>query len=61
MGSASPSYRGHRYPVEVISHCMWLYRRFPLSFREIPAHALATLHACDLDAACIGPYLVEQS
>ncbi|MFI6063444.1 IS6 family transposase [Streptomyces sp. NPDC051286] len=33
--SASPSYRGHRYPVEVISHCVWLYFRFPLSFREV--------------------------
>lgn len=35
MGSASPSYKGHRYPVEVISHCVWLYHRFPLSFREV--------------------------
>ncbi|MFJ1562375.1 IS6 family transposase [Streptomyces mirabilis] len=35
MESASPSYRGHRYPVEVISHCVWLYHRFPLSFREV--------------------------
>ncbi|MFH8516791.1 IS6 family transposase [Streptomyces gelaticus] len=35
MGSASPSYRGHRYPVEIISHCVWLYFRFPLSFREV--------------------------
>ncbi|MFG2409787.1 IS6 family transposase [Streptomyces brevispora] len=26
---------GHRYPVEVISHCVWLYHRFPLSFREV--------------------------
>jgi putative transposase len=34
VGSASPSYKGHRYPVEVISHCVWLYFRFPLSFRE---------------------------
>ena len=29
------SYRGHRYPVEVISHCVWLYLRFPLCFREV--------------------------
>ncbi|MFD3716950.1 IS6 family transposase, partial [Streptomyces sp. NPDC058677] len=29
MGSASLSYKGHRYPVEVISHCVWLYHRFP--------------------------------
>ncbi|MFI6063542.1 IS6 family transposase [Streptomyces sp. NPDC051286] len=33
--SASPSYKGHRYPIEVISHCVWLYFRFPLSFREV--------------------------
>ncbi|WP_455711425.1 IS6 family transposase [Streptomyces hirsutus] len=35
MESASPSYKGHRYPVEVISHCVWLCFRFPLSFREV--------------------------
>ncbi|MDK0524040.1 IS6 family transposase [Streptomyces sp. ML-6] len=35
MGCTSPSYRGHRYPVEVISHCVWLDFRFPLSFREV--------------------------
>jgi putative transposase len=35
VGSASLSHRGHRYPVEVISHCVWLYHRFPLSFREV--------------------------
>ncbi|MBL3670749.1 IS6 family transposase [Streptomyces sp. M2CJ-2] len=35
MDSASPSDQGHRYPVEVISHCVWLYVRFPLSFREV--------------------------
>ncbi|WP_327749653.1 IS6 family transposase [Streptomyces europaeiscabiei] len=35
MGAVAPSYKGHRYPVEVISHCVWLYHRFPLSLREI--------------------------
>jgi putative transposase len=35
VGSASLSYKGHRYPVEVISHCVWLYFRFPLSLREV--------------------------
>ncbi|GAB2456224.1 IS6 family transposase [Streptomyces incanus] len=35
MGSTPPSYQGHRYPVEVISHCVWLSFRFPLSFREV--------------------------
>ena len=33
--STPPSYKGHRYPVEVISHCVWLYFRFPLSFRAV--------------------------
>ncbi len=35
MSSASLSYKGHRYPVEIISHCVWLYfaRRF---FRRLP-------------------------
>lgn len=28
---------------------------------ETPAHALATLQACDLDVACSGEYLVERS
>ncbi|MFJ6687056.1 transposase [Streptomyces werraensis] len=35
VGSRPPSHKGHRYPVEVISHCVWLYFRFPLSFREV--------------------------
>jgi putative transposase len=33
--AVSSLYRGHRYPVEIISHCVWLYHRFPLSYREI--------------------------
>jgi putative transposase len=28
-------YRGHRFPVEIISHCVWLYHRFPLSLRDV--------------------------
>lgn len=35
MGTVVPSYRNHRYPAEVISHAVWLYHRFPLSFREV--------------------------
>ena len=33
--AASSSYKGHRYPPEIIAHCVWLYHRFPLSFREV--------------------------
>ncbi|MDV6278417.1 IS6 family transposase [Rhodococcus erythropolis] len=31
----SSIYKGFRFPREVISHCVWLYHRFPLSLREI--------------------------
>jgi putative transposase len=30
MAVIVPSYKGFRYPVEIISHCVWLYHRFPL-------------------------------
>jgi hypothetical protein len=33
--TTTPSYKGHRYPVEIINHCVWLYFRFSLSFREV--------------------------
>src|SRR3954468_3524200 len=32
---ARPSYAGHRFPAEVISHAVWLYFRFPLSLRNV--------------------------
>ena len=35
MTLGAPSYKGFRFPVEIISHGVWLYHRFPLSFREI--------------------------
>ncbi len=28
-------YRGHRFPPERISHAVWLYHRFTLSFRDV--------------------------
>jgi putative transposase len=35
MAAVVSSYKGFRFPVEIISHCVWLYHRFPLSFREV--------------------------
>ena len=29
------TYRRHRFPPEVISHAVWLYYRFALSFRGV--------------------------
>ena len=34
VSSVSP-YKGHRFPSEIISHCVWLYFRFSLSFRDV--------------------------
>ena len=28
-------YRRHRFPPEIISHVVWLYQRFTLSFRDV--------------------------
>src|SRR6266536_5724747 len=30
-----PSYKRHRFPVEIISHAVWLYFRFSLSYRDV--------------------------
>jgi putative transposase len=28
-------YKNHRFPVEIISHGVWLYSRFSLSYRDV--------------------------
>ncbi len=28
-------YKRHRFPTEIISHCVWLYHRFDMSFRAV--------------------------
>jgi putative transposase len=35
MKKPTPSYQRHRFPSELISHAVWLYHRFCLSFREV--------------------------
>jgi hypothetical protein len=39
--TSSSLYKGHRYPGEIISHCVWLYYRFPLSLREVEEMMMA--------------------
>ena len=41
MSTATGSYQGHRYPLEIINHSVWLYFRFSLSFREVEELMLA--------------------
>ena len=35
MKDNAPSYHGYRFPPEIISHAIWLYHRFCLSFRDV--------------------------
>ena len=35
MKTKTLSYQRHRFPSEIISHAVWLYHRFCLSFREV--------------------------
>jgi putative transposase len=35
VSDGPPSYKNRRCPVEIISRCVWLYFRFPLSYREV--------------------------
>ena len=35
MRKQKSPYAGHRFPIEIISHTVWLYYRFSLSFRDI--------------------------
>ena len=33
--TTAPDYKGYRFPLEIISHAVWLYFRFSLSFRDV--------------------------
>ena len=33
--SLTPTYAGYRFPAEIISHAVWMYFRFLLSYRDV--------------------------
>lgn len=35
MNPSAPPYYRYRFPSEIISHCVWLYFRFALSYRDV--------------------------
>ena len=35
------TYKGYRYPIEIIGHAVWLYHRFALSLRDVEELMLA--------------------
>ncbi len=48
MKKLKSSYQRHRFPSEIISHTVWLYHRFCLSFREVEE-----LLAADEGSRCV--------
>jgi len=46
------SYSNHRFPSEIISHAVWLYFRFTLSFRDVE-ELLASRGYCQVVGAYI--------
>src|SRR6516225_4882844 len=35
MRNSRSRYRGHRFPPQIISHAVWVYHRFCMSFRDV--------------------------
>jgi len=35
VSTAAPSYKRHRFPVDIIQRCVWLHFRFSVSFRDV--------------------------
>ncbi len=35
MNQTNPAYHGYRFPPEIISHAVWLFHRYCLSFRDV--------------------------
>jgi transposase-like protein len=35
MSTSASLYHRHRFPAEIVSHCIWLYFRSALSFRDV--------------------------
>jgi putative transposase len=35
INTPAPNYKGFRFPPAIISHAVWLYFRFSLSFRDV--------------------------
>jgi hypothetical protein len=56
------TYKGYRYPVEVIGHAVWLYHRFALSLRDVEelmgARGVVVSHET-ASSSCLGMVVVQ--
>ncbi|MFV0492559.1 MAG: IS6 family transposase, partial [Pseudorhodobacter sp.] len=35
MSMTGPTYKNHRYPIDIVARAVWLYFRFNLSLRDV--------------------------
>lgn len=52
MSTGAPSQKRFRFPVEIISHSIWLYYRFPLSLPEVEEMMLARSVTVSHETTC---------
>jgi hypothetical protein len=57
MNATAPLYRGYRFPPGIISHAVWLYHRFCLSFRD--AQRFLSAHGLILNLFRLGRHLLR--
>ena len=60
MSTAAEPYKRHRFPVEIISHCVWLNFRFSLSYRNVEELILERATGRSLNVAPYLAYLEEK-
>ena len=47
-------YKGHRFPQEIMSHAVWLYFRFSLSYRDVEElQCVVSSRLAMLNAPCL--------
>src|SRR3974377_1066557 len=51
------SYRPHRFPPPIIQHAIWLYLRFPLSYRDV--EDLVAARGLDLSYETVGRWVLK--
>jgi putative transposase len=51
------SYKGHRFPAEIIAHAVWLYFRFSLSYRDV--EELLTVRGINVTYETIGQWCLK--
>jgi len=62
MSTRPALYRNHRFPPQIISHAVWLYHRFSLSFRDVEdllAQRFLSVHGIVQNPSRVGRHLLH--